>query len=134
MKSARRWLVGLSHRVACATLIGIYTWLFSYLPYSATPRLLGDLAYIFDFPVAAASLVLPFPFKGIDLFFGRGVGEFMSKETLLFWHLRVAIPVYVLLFYVPNLIKGGFGLIRKRKVRSEGVTAASPESARRATT
>lgn len=112
-----RAVIGFVHRVVYAALIGIVTWLMAIFPIGVVNSLLLMLILkVFDFPVAVAGLLLPWEYTGIDLFFGHGFGVGApAPEEILLRHLRVAIPVYVLLFYVPNLIKGGIGLIRRRQ-------------------
>jgi hypothetical protein len=64
---------------------------------------------LIDFPVAAVSRFLP-P-GGDELFSSHG-----SPTPEYLWHyLRVAVPVYMLLFYLPNLLRGGWERLRRRR-------------------
>src|ERR1700693_3203728 len=82
-------LVGLGHRVAYATLIGLSTWVMALFPIGLEKsRVMTALVVVLDYPVAAAGPLLPHAFQGIDLIFRRGVGEFMSAEEVWRWHLR----------------------------------------------
>ena len=102
MKAATGWLVTLIRRICYAATIAVLTWLLA--SRSGLPRM---VAMILDFPVAALGAISGGlkVLKGIDLFFGRGVGEFMSREEILLWHLRASLFVYVPLFYVVGLIR-----------------------------
>ena len=101
MRMYGRWLVGLCNRVAYASLLGVYVWLGATTPSLWSIGPLRLLTRVCDFPVALAGLVVPAHPLFIDLFFGRGIQEwaFVSPPQVLLWHLRVSIPVYVLLFY-----------------------------------
>ena len=109
---ALRHAIGFLHRLAYATLCGLATWtilateasrVINGRPAPGAPQILIPIAMVLDYPIALVSrLRIPY-FAGIDLFFGDGVGEFMPSGEVLSWHLRVAIPTYILLFYVPNV-------------------------------
>jgi len=71
------------------------------------------------------------PYRGLDVFFDHG-GEwcdFCSAQQTLWYHLRFAVPIYVVLFYVPALVAWS---IRKRrsalKRRSSVAEVESPEN------
>jgi hypothetical protein len=133
--SRRPWLrrlVGFAHRLAYATALGFLSWAFAVLPYGRHPGIQAFLARLLDFPIAVAGLVLPDWLSGIDLFFGGSFGHWLRYDETLWLHLRAAIPVYVFLFYLPNLLKGGIGLLRRwRRSGVERKRATSPEVAAR---
>ena len=122
MMNAQRissWLPGLSHRIAWALLFGTLTWAGSIFPLPQQSWLVRA-AIVLDYPVALAGLVLPPHLQGIDLFFARGAGHNMEPLTILVWHLRAAVLVYVGLLYIPNAC---FWAIRSvRLARKKGAT------------
>jgi hypothetical protein len=102
-----RYFVGLGHRLAYATTLGLLTW---YLYMMPCPALDMDLrrviVAILDLPVAIVSQVLPGSWwKGIDVFSVNPFGHGLAPELVLVRHLRLAIPVYVLLFYLASLCR-----------------------------
>jgi hypothetical protein len=61
------------------------------------------LCYTFDLPVSLITWIgIPYV-AGADVWFQRGVGEFMPVWEMLGWHMRVAIPLYTAIFYLPVL-------------------------------
>ena len=61
------------------------------------------ICYTFNWPVAMVTqLHIPY-WVGLDAFYGRGVGEFMGPGEMLIWHMRVAVPVYMAIFYLPGI-------------------------------
>ncbi len=96
------WLAGLSHRTAWALLFGTLTWVGSVFPLPQDSWLVRA-GVALDWPIALAGFVLPSRLHGIDVFFGRGAGHNMEPLTLLAWHLRSAVLVYLGLFYLPSL-------------------------------
>lgn len=42
--------------------------------------------------------------RSIDPFSRDQMGHNEPNEKVLLWHLRLAMPVYVVLFYLPNLV------------------------------
>jgi hypothetical protein len=122
-------VVGLVHRLAYSILIGLITYLLANLPLyekgepiSIGAHVLVLVLYFLDFPIAVVSrLDIPY-LAGIDLFFGHGVGEFMSPLEVLTWHLRLTILVYVPLFYLPKLLRAG---VERWRQRSRGVPPPS---------
>ena len=105
----RRWkrVVGFIHRVTYAVLLSVFVWYLTLVPFTMTPlRRSSHLALVkvLDFPVAMVSSVLPWQAKGIDLFSEERQPERANMWELLHAHVRVAVPVYVILFYVPNAI------------------------------
>lgn len=110
---ALRILGGLANRLAYSLLFGIATWLFAWLP----GPYVGDLGFEFllrlvNAPVAFVSRYLPINWQALDLIWGN-VPHFYKEYSFLFCHLRTAVPVYLAIFYLPNLI----GSIRRRLAR-----------------
>jgi hypothetical protein len=115
-------LVGFVHRVAYAVLFAFIIYFGARLPLYDNGQVIsfgaGALvffAHILDVPIALVSL-LDMPYlAGLDLFFGHGVGEFMTSTEVLTWHVRLSILVYVPLFYLPQLVRA---LVRRMRQRS----------------
>lgn len=85
------------------------------MPFDQIPLPLAvhePLLKVLDLPVAAVNTLLPWQWKGIDVWSSKRQPEHESVWRTLLVHLRVAVPVYVLLFYVPNVIAA---LVRRRK-------------------
>ena len=91
----------LLRRISYAVSIAVLTWLIYDRSGLQIP------AFILDLPVAVAGrLTGGFrAFTGIALIFNRGVGEFMTSDRILLWHLRATILVYVPLFYAWDLLR-----------------------------
>lgn len=107
--SRSRLVIGFVHRLAYATLIGFVTWFlwtarFDTLPLGHDLQL--AVVRILAAPVVPASrLTSDTGWKAIDPFTSDVVGHNEPSEKLLLWHLRLAIPVYVSLFYLPSLVR-----------------------------
>jgi hypothetical protein len=67
-----------------------------------------------DFPVAMVSAVLPWQLQGIDVWSPERQAERANMWDLLYAHLRIAVPTYVALFYIPTVIAP---MVRRRKDR-----------------
>lgn len=110
-------VVGLSHRFAYATVAGLLCWVFAAHSFqSIDPRMSRAIALTLDAPVVVANHLLPSRWRGLNLFSGQPQGEFIRHEEILWLHLRAAIPTYVALFYVPNLICLAMRAWRRRRV------------------
>ena len=103
-----RLLVGFAHRVVYATLFAMLGWYACIMPpesswQTAIQRL---LCYGLTYPPAVIGQ-LTYPLGGMDLFFTHGSTwcDFCSAQDVFWYHLRFAVPVYVLLFYIPALFK-----------------------------
>jgi hypothetical protein len=128
-----RLAVGLAHRVAYATVFALAAWHACTWPLeSAKQRTIAKIVcYAFNFPTAVIGRVTA-PYRGIDVIFDRG-GEwcdFCSAQQVLWYHLRFAVPVYVLLFYLPTIIAWTIRTWRSRSKHREA--DAGVESPRRA--
>lgn len=113
----KRRIVGFFHRVAYATLISFFTWLSCTFPsaFGGYDRVQTCVCYALDFPVAAFTL-LTYPVRGIDVFFHQAssAGDFLTAPEVFWYHLRFALPVYVFLFYIPNIIVWGRRFLNQR--------------------
>ena len=115
----RRLLPGLAHRLAYSLLAGLLTFVGAIIPFDRYQGLMHFIGRVLDFPVAVAGLVTSPFLTGIDLFFGQGVGEFMKPDEILRWHLQLAVPVYLALFYTPVAIRALCRAWRARRRRAE---------------
>lgn len=116
---AWRVFVGLSHRIVYALVIALAAWHACTWPFgeSATQRkTVQTVCYACNFPTAVIGRVTA-PYRGIDVFFDRG-GEwcdFCSPQQVLWYHIRFAVPVYVVLFYIPTI---ALWILRRRRNRT----------------
>lgn len=120
----KRTLIGLAHRVAYAAALAFFVFDFSVLPTGVTGSVLGGFLAALNFPVALVGLLLPCGERGLD--FPIGHCDFPSTALFLN-HLRLAIPVYVVLLYLPGSLRA---LRRRRGV----VHVAEGSSAGKVTT
>jgi len=129
------YLLSFCHRVAYATLISALVWIFANLPMpegvSHSEDWLLQIASWLDYPIAAASQIMPCDENALDMWFRvrcpeLGYGTFSLREYL-FNHMRIGIPVYLLILYLPSIYHYGRGWWRRRRrVRS----SALPESSK----
>lgn len=97
-----RWLFIFIHRVAYATLIRFIVWFlwtarFDTLPLGRDLQL--GIVKVLDFPVAMVRERMPLTgWLSIDPFSRDQMGHNEPNEKVLLWHLRLAVPVYVVLF------------------------------------
>jgi hypothetical protein len=94
-------LLGLSHRLAYAIAVALTGFFLIVMPIGLR---IEFLVRLLDLPVAAAGLLLPLEWRGIDLWFQPQEWGYVDPLQGLLRHLRVAIPAYVVLFYVPNVL------------------------------
>lgn len=115
MNNPVRLLSQLSTRVCIAITVAFITWT---LASRGAP--LHAIATILDVPVALTTRFIPLrAFKGIDLLFGGGVGEFMPTDEVLLWHVRASILTYVPLLYVLD--------VGRKKLAQRGGRAVTSE-------
>jgi len=94
--------------VVYAALISFIVWFlwtarFNTLPLGRDLQL--GIVKVLDFPVAMVSERMPLTgWRAIDPFTSDQLGHNEPDEKLLLWHARLAIPVYVMLFYVPSVV------------------------------
>ena len=124
MKLSRKQLFGLSHRIAYAALISALVWILAQLPMQVNPYGLdARLLFALDWPIAVATQPLPCKEFAIDLWFTgqggepcpTGIGYQVPARDMFFNHMRVGIPVYVFLFYLPNILLGAVRWWRRRR-------------------
>ena len=107
---------GLFDRAAYATCAALALFILLAAPFPANPILRNSqlaFCYLLDLPVAVVSHLTPW--HTFDLFFEPGRFGHNNPDAfkLLLLHLRVAIPTYIALFYLPNFV-----LLAARAVRS----------------
>ncbi len=108
-----------SHRLAYASLISTLTWIFAlHLPHGGYPWSASLKAVrLMNFPVAVATQLLPCDEFAIDLWFsgraGEGCPAQISLKEFFFNHMRLGIPVYVVIFYLPNIYFASRRLLRR---------------------
>jgi len=99
------FLRGFLDRVACAILLSLYVALVAVIPLDL-PRWILEPMYAvakwLDLPVALLSHLRIPHISGIDLWF-NACRSFIHPERVPLWHLKLSVPLYVLLFYVPAL-------------------------------
>ena len=132
MKLSRKGLFGLVHRIAYAALISALVWILALLPRQPVKPYSFDaiLALAFDWPIAVATQPLPCKEFALDLWFtvegGEGCPQGFANNVpgreMFFNHMRVGIPVYVFLFYIPNLLLGVIRWWRRRPVSVSGAS------------
>src|SRR4051794_20285246 len=119
--SGLKSLLGFSHRVTYAALISFVVWFlwtarFDTLPFGRDLQL--RIVSVLDFPVAIVSEQMPLQgWRSIDPFTRDQMGHNEPNEKVLLWHLRLAMPVYVVLFYLPNLV---LSIMRRLRTRKKG--------------
>jgi hypothetical protein len=119
-----RQVIGFCHRLTYATLIGGATWLFAWLPSDLGASASFRLAcQALNLPVAFVSLYLPPSWQGLDIVLGRILPHSLGTAGFLWQHLRTAVPTYVLIFYLPNLI-----VWLRRRSRSRALRTATHPS------
>lgn len=110
MISNKSALLGLLHRIAYAALVSCVVWIATW-DYPAAGELtvtsFHRVAIWLDLPIALATQVVPCDEFAVDLWFTVQGGEpcpinATPREQLLN-HMRLGIPVYALIFYLPNL-------------------------------
>ena len=121
MRRALAEVVGFVHRFAYAVLFGFLGFVPCVIPLpddaviSLPRRLLEGICYTFNWPVSLVTrLQIPY-FVGLDVFGYRGVGEFMSIGEMLIWHMRVAVPTFLAIFYLLRLLALAVQRLRRSK-------------------
>ena len=113
MESKMRRLLSACHRFAYAALVSALVWIFAQLPMQMNPPELGArILLVLDWPIAVATQVLPCREFAVDLWYAgaapdgcpQGFANQVSTREWFFNHMRVGIPVYLFLFYVPDLL------------------------------
>lgn len=106
----RRIVIGFLLRLAAATALSLFVWWLAVTPFDRLPfpRSVVTIAVIkvLNFPVALAGELL-YPIRGMQLLFDRYDTwcDFCPPDEMFRLQMRIAIPTYVLLLYVPALIQ-----------------------------
>ncbi len=105
-------VVGFSHRVVYAGFISAIVLIFTFLPLPEGVTYPGDNTILvvrwLDLPIAIAARLLPCGHSAIDLWFRYWCLEPIDDLRRFFYnHMRVGIPTYVLLFYLPSIYRAG---------------------------
>ncbi len=95
--------IGFCHRVAYAIVLGVTVGYIYLVPSPLGARGSAWVAGILNLPVSVFCQVTGA--HAINTFASSSFAHLGTFEDALFQHLRVAVPVYVVLFYVPNIAK-----------------------------
>jgi hypothetical protein len=103
----RRFAIGFTLRLIISTVISLTVWWLFITPFDRVPLPVPAILVmvrILDFPVALAGEVLPI--RGMDLAFGDSGSwcDFCSRSERFRQQMRLAIPTYLFLLYVPTLL------------------------------
>lgn len=104
----RRLILGFIVRLIASAVISFTVWWLFVTPFDRLPLPASAVTVIvrlLDFPVALAGEVLPI--RGMELVFDdHGTWcDFCSVGEMFRQQMRIAIPTYLLLFYVPTLLR-----------------------------
>jgi len=105
-------MIGFVHRVVYASLISLVGVIVCVLPnidVGAVP------CKALNWPVSVLGQFIP-GWAGVNVVSARGGCDFCTPAERLQSHLALAIPVYVTLFYIPNLIAW---ILRQRRQKRE---------------
>jgi len=119
-----KWLLSFSHRLAWSIVFGLAGFFPCVMPTDDGPLrvVYHSMCYVFDLPVALVTrLGIPYV-AGLDVFWFRGVGEFTHPNEMLYWHMRVAVPTYLALLYLPNL---AIAVHRRLKTQTDHVSKSA---------
>lgn len=103
----RRAALGFVVRLAIATAISLGTWFLAVIhfnPLHLRLEVVTALIRVVDFPVAVAGELL-YPIRGFEVAFNDGGQwcDFCSPWRFLWLQMRIAIPTYLFLLYLPSL-------------------------------
>lgn len=108
-------LLGFCHRLAYATTAALAGFLLAVHPAGLRIDPTGLLTKLLNLPVAAVGLLLPPEWRGVDLWFQPQEWGYLNEfRGGMLRHLRIAILVYVLIFYLPTLALVGWRRLRHR--------------------
>jgi hypothetical protein len=104
----RRFAIGFTLRLITSTVISLTVWLLFTTPFDRIPLprpAVFVIARVLDFPVALAGEVLPI--RGMELVFHDYDTRcaFCPIEEMFRQQMRIAIPAYLFLLYVPTLLR-----------------------------
>ena len=113
---------GFFFRLGYAVALGVLVFNLAVLPLGLNLDRWSPVLHILNAPVGAVSLLIPCPERGLDFPFGdchHQGGQ--TAADFFFSHVRVAVPVYVLCFYLPNLLAATWRWLRRRRHQPIGV-------------
>lgn len=134
MKDDLRWIAGASHRLAYAVAISSVVWVLAVQPLNLpADGLAFRMVQVLDLPIATASQLLPCDESGLDLWYRVGPGQSSCPHNpgreFFLNHMRIGVPAYVLLLYVPSIFRATRDWWRRRRAPVAGsallVTALS---------
>lgn len=128
LREAKAIGIGLSNRLVYAFFLAAVSFGLWVFPLGLHLDFAGVVARVLNLPVALAGLALPLELRGLDTWFHRSAVDPGNPTGTLVRHLRNAIPVYVLLFYVPNLLRAGRGWRQRRRAADGQPSAAAAKS------
>ena len=98
-------LLGLSHRFAYALVLSLSIWVFAGWPGAHLSTTLMVVAKIVTAPLYFSGRVLPMWIAGgIDVGWETGEHGLVTLYDLFWRHLRHAVPLFTILFYVPEAV------------------------------
>jgi hypothetical protein len=110
MTHLRRIAIGLALRLIGATVVSLIVWWLFTTPFDRIPlprsAAIFAIVRILNFPVALAGELL-YPIRGLELLF-RDYDtwcDFCSTGEMFRQQMRLAVPVYVTLFYIPTVLR-----------------------------
>lgn len=116
MKTNRSVVNGFFARLGYAAALSVLVWNFSVLPLGLDLDVWSPILGALNAPVGAVGLLLPCPERGLDSPFWRCHHQGgQTAPEFFFSHLRLAVPVYVLCFYLPNLLASTWRWSRRRR-------------------
>ncbi len=78
-----------------------------------------------DLPIAVATQLVPCDEFAVDMWFRVRCPEPIGDLRRYFFnHMRIGIPVYLLLFYLPNIYRTGHNWWRRRRAGSQAQPGA----------
>ncbi|SRR5258706_10480028 len=120
--------IGFIHRVVYATLFAATAWYACTTPFTSgkEKRVLTWLCYTFNYPTALIGR-LTSPIRGMDVFNSAGSTwcDACTRGEALWYHIRFAVPVYVILFYIPTILKW---IVKKWRSRPPNEPSSEVES------
>jgi hypothetical protein len=86
-----------------AAFLALLTWFSCAAPLGTHPHTQGLICKVLDWPVATVGQLFP-RWYGVDVFYGGRSCDFCKPIDFVWSHTRLAVPVYVVLFYLPNFV------------------------------
>jgi hypothetical protein len=101
MSPSRRRLLSFAVRLSAAAAIGALTWWTCGGSWQSLREVRSFLCHVTDWPVAVVGRALfPHGHQAIDVFYHRSLCDFCTNDQVLWRHLRLAVPVYLILSYL----------------------------------